>query len=111
MFQRWLYREGYGSKQVNAQCSQQVLHESIDEGHAQKAEGRFHRLDKIAGLSFRRIQTEEKRQICLIAYHGIHLTHKALHRESQPLNDEMLRGNEGHFSHVDLVLVNHRVTK
>ncbi|PRS15351.1 hypothetical protein C6W27_10945 [Bacillus paralicheniformis] len=88
-----------------------MLHEGIDEGRAQKVEGRFHRLDKIAGLSVRRFQTEEKRRICLIAYHGILLTRKALHRESQMLNDEMLRGNEGHFSHAHLVLVNHRVTK
>jgi len=88
-----------------------VLHEGIDEGRAQKAEGRFHRLDKIAGLSVRRFQTEGKRRICLIAYNGILLIRKALRRESQSLNDEMLRGNEGHFSHADLVLVNHLVTK
>ncbi|QSG00869.1 hypothetical protein DI291_21210 [Bacillus paralicheniformis] len=88
-----------------------MLYESIDEGRAPKAEGRFHRLDKIAGLSVRRFQTEGKRRICLIEYNGILLIRKALRRESQPLNDEMLRGNEGHFSHVDLVLVNHSVTK
>ncbi|TWM23215.1 hypothetical protein CHCC14821_3792 [Bacillus paralicheniformis] len=68
-------------------------------------------MDKIAGLSVGRFQTEGKRRICLFAYHGILLTRKALHRKSQMLNDEMLRVDEGHFSHVDLVLVNHHVTK
>ncbi|MEC1347389.1 hypothetical protein P9D54_18715 [Bacillus haynesii] len=102
----------------NVQCGQPVpreglvgINQQMNEGTAQKAEGRFHRLDKIAGRSVRRVRTEGKRRICFIAYNGILLMRQALHQESKSLNDEMLHVDSGHFSHADLVLDNHHVTK
>ncbi|MCY7847824.1 hypothetical protein MOA99_03985 [Bacillus haynesii] len=87
------------------------INQQMNEGTAQKAEGRFHRLDKIAGRSVRRARTEGKCRICFIAYNGILLMRQDLYKESQTLNDEMLHVDAGHFSHVDLVLDNHHVTK
>ncbi|MEC0555508.1 hypothetical protein P8853_18870 [Bacillus haynesii] len=102
----------------NIQCSQPVpreglvgINQQMNEGTAQKAEGRFHRLDKIAGRSVRRARTEGKHRICCIAYNGILLMRQALHKESQSLNEEMLHIDSGHFSYTDLVLDNHHVTK
>lgn len=88
----------------NIQCSQPVpreglvgINQQMNEGTAQKAEGRFHRLDKIAGRSVRRARTEGKCRICCIAYNGILLMRQALHKESQSLNEEMLHMDSGHF--------------